>query len=242
MAKKKTKRAPRQKRKLTAAEKRARRERKMKFMISFINGKQVWIPRPQMIEGVPVDEFIARNADPIWLHENELWELMSVEPAESHTCLRDDSTGTGEVDRDAWYSKSMEEQCQIVESYPELRPIHFQEFIAERNLEWRRVEIPKADDLSGLGASFEILDKTGAAVEAHENYPGILVNARGFVPIGGCLRDSGDHYFINQRDEAPGPVYRINHAAFYVGCRRNEAIVPVLQSYAQLLRYVDGPV
>jgi hypothetical protein len=25
---------------------------------------------------MPVDEFIARNADPIWLHQNELWELM----------------------------------------------------------------------------------------------------------------------------------------------------------------------
>ena len=30
---------------------------------------------PQMIEGLPVEEFIARNADPIWLHQNELWEL-----------------------------------------------------------------------------------------------------------------------------------------------------------------------
>jgi hypothetical protein len=26
---------------------------------------------------MPVDEFIARNADPIWLHQNELWELMT---------------------------------------------------------------------------------------------------------------------------------------------------------------------
>jgi hypothetical protein len=30
-----------------------------------------------LIEGLPVDEFIARNADPIWLHQNELWELMT---------------------------------------------------------------------------------------------------------------------------------------------------------------------
>jgi len=33
--------------------------------------------RPQCIDGLPVDEFIARNADPIWLHENGLWELMT---------------------------------------------------------------------------------------------------------------------------------------------------------------------
>ncbi len=64
------------KRKLTAAEKRARRERKKKYMWIFFNGKQKRVPRPQLIEGLPVDEFIARNADPIWLHQNEMWELM----------------------------------------------------------------------------------------------------------------------------------------------------------------------
>jgi hypothetical protein len=64
------------KRKLTAAERRARRERKNKFMTIFINGKQKRVPRPQLIEGLPVDEFIARNAGPMWLHQNEFWELM----------------------------------------------------------------------------------------------------------------------------------------------------------------------
>jgi hypothetical protein len=64
---------------LTAAEKRARRERKRKFMTIFINGKQKRVPRPQTIEGLPVEEFIARNAGPIWLHENELWEFISPE-------------------------------------------------------------------------------------------------------------------------------------------------------------------
>ena len=64
------------KRKLTAAEKRARRERKRKYMSIFINGKQKRVPRPQQIDGVPVEEFIAINADPIWLHQNEMWDLM----------------------------------------------------------------------------------------------------------------------------------------------------------------------
>jgi hypothetical protein len=63
-------------RKLTAAEKRARRERKRKYMTIFINGKQKRVLRPQLIEGLPVEEFIARNADPIWLHQNEMWEAM----------------------------------------------------------------------------------------------------------------------------------------------------------------------
>ena len=43
-------------------------------MTIFINGKQKRVPRPLLIEGLPVEEFIARNADPIWLHENGLWE------------------------------------------------------------------------------------------------------------------------------------------------------------------------
>jgi len=66
-----------QKRKLTAEERRIRRERKRKFMIIFINGKQKRVPRPQLIEGLPVEEFIARNADPIWLHENGMWEYLT---------------------------------------------------------------------------------------------------------------------------------------------------------------------
>jgi hypothetical protein len=64
------------KRKLTATEKRAKKERQRKFMTVFMNGKQVRVPRPPMIEGLPAEEFIARNADPIWLHQNERWDLM----------------------------------------------------------------------------------------------------------------------------------------------------------------------
>jgi hypothetical protein len=67
------------KHKLTAAQRRTRRERKAKYMTIFINGKQKRVPRPQLIEGLPVDEFIARNADPIWLHQHAMWELMTPE-------------------------------------------------------------------------------------------------------------------------------------------------------------------
>jgi hypothetical protein len=63
--------------KRTAAEKRARRERKLKFMTIFVNGRQKRVPRPQLIDGLPVEEFIARNADPVWLHEQGLWEYMT---------------------------------------------------------------------------------------------------------------------------------------------------------------------
>ena len=67
----------RPKRKLTAAQRRAKRERKNKFTTIFINGKQKRIPRPPTIDGMPVDEFVARNADPIWLIENGMWELLA---------------------------------------------------------------------------------------------------------------------------------------------------------------------
>jgi hypothetical protein len=63
-------------RKLTAAQRRARSERKRKYKIVFINGKQKRIPRPEQIDGLPVEEFIIRNADSIWLHRNGLWEFM----------------------------------------------------------------------------------------------------------------------------------------------------------------------
>lgn len=64
------------KRRLTAAERKARRERRAKYMLIFINGRQKRVPRPPMIDGLPVDEFLARNADPIWLHQNGMWEAM----------------------------------------------------------------------------------------------------------------------------------------------------------------------
>ena len=51
-------------------------------MTVFINGKQKRVKRPPTIEGLDVDEFIRRNADPIWLHQNELWEYMNTEESE----------------------------------------------------------------------------------------------------------------------------------------------------------------
>jgi hypothetical protein len=63
-------------RKLTAAQRRAKRERKKTTMIVFIDGKQKRVPRPPTIEGMPVEEFIAKNADPIWLPQNGMWDEM----------------------------------------------------------------------------------------------------------------------------------------------------------------------
>ena len=42
----------------------------------FMNGRQVKVKRPQMIDGVDIDEYIQQNADPIWLHQNEIWDRL----------------------------------------------------------------------------------------------------------------------------------------------------------------------
>lgn len=68
------------KRKLTKAEKARKRQRKAEFMTVFLNGKQKQVRRPQTIDGMDVDDFIRANADPVWLHQNGLWEYM--EPLE----------------------------------------------------------------------------------------------------------------------------------------------------------------
>jgi hypothetical protein len=74
------------KKKLTAAQKRARRvakaERQKKYMWVFMNGKQVRIKRPPTIDGMDPEEYIRQNADPIWLHQNEMWEYLDADEHE----------------------------------------------------------------------------------------------------------------------------------------------------------------
>jgi uncharacterized protein YnzC (UPF0291/DUF896 family) len=64
------------KRKLTSAEKAEKRRRQKEYITIFIKGKQKRVKRPPTIDGMDIDEFIRRNADPIWLHQNEMWEYM----------------------------------------------------------------------------------------------------------------------------------------------------------------------
>ena len=74
------------KKKLTAAQKRARKkakaERQKKYMWVFMNGKQVRVKRPPTIDGMDVDEYIRQNADPVWLHQNEMWEYIQADEDE----------------------------------------------------------------------------------------------------------------------------------------------------------------
>lgn len=78
----KDKKLAKQKRKLTPAEKAQKKKRQMEYMTIFIYGKQKRVKRPMTIDGIDLDDFIKRNADPIWLHHNEMWEDMDSEGAE----------------------------------------------------------------------------------------------------------------------------------------------------------------
>ena len=74
------------KKKLTAAQKRARKkakvERQKKYMWVLRNGKQVRIKKPPTIDGMDIDEFIQENADPIWLYQNKMWEYIQTDANE----------------------------------------------------------------------------------------------------------------------------------------------------------------
>ena len=71
------------KKKLTTAQKRARKkakaERQKKYMWVFMNGKQVKVKRPPLIDGMGVDEFIQNNADSVWLQQNGMWEDIEID-------------------------------------------------------------------------------------------------------------------------------------------------------------------
>jgi hypothetical protein len=58
------------KRKLTVEQK----KEKAQFMTIFIDGKQKRVRRPALIDGLDPEEFYLRNADPIALHGEGLWE------------------------------------------------------------------------------------------------------------------------------------------------------------------------
>jgi len=65
-----------QKKNLNPAQKAAKKKKQKEYMTIFINGKQKRVKRQSTIDGMDVDEYIKRNADPIWLHQNKMWEYM----------------------------------------------------------------------------------------------------------------------------------------------------------------------
>ena len=64
------------KRKMTAVQKKAKAERQKNYEWVFMNGKQVRIKRPEMIDGMLVDDWIEQNADDIWLTQNGMYDVL----------------------------------------------------------------------------------------------------------------------------------------------------------------------
>ena len=48
-------------------------------MTIFVNGKQKRVKRPETVDGMDVDEYIRNNVDPIWLHQNGMWEYIDMD-------------------------------------------------------------------------------------------------------------------------------------------------------------------
>jgi hypothetical protein len=62
------------KRKLTPEQKAAKAKRRREYMTIYLNGKQKSVKREPAVDGIPVDEFLRRNADPIFLNQNGMHE------------------------------------------------------------------------------------------------------------------------------------------------------------------------
>jgi len=70
-----------------------------------------------------VDEFIARNADPLWLHQSEMWELISVAADEENAA----DVGNYRHSRDS-KSSVMEQKTMIETPESQRKDAHAQGF------------------------------------------------------------------------------------------------------------------
>jgi len=67
------------KRRLTPEQRAEKKRRKQEFMTIFIRGEQKRVRRTPTINGKPIDDFIRDNADPLWYHQNEMWDEIADE-------------------------------------------------------------------------------------------------------------------------------------------------------------------
>ena len=67
------------KRRLTPEQRAEKKRRRQEYMIVFVHGKQKRVKRPPTIDGISVEEFIRNNADPLWYHQNEMWDQIEMD-------------------------------------------------------------------------------------------------------------------------------------------------------------------
>lgn len=119
-------------------------------------------------------------------------------------------------------------------------PDYWVRFVSDKGLVGATVEVPEEQEQSGLGVDLKFLTSEQSIDEATNFWPGLAVAKDGYVPIGSCLRGSGDYYYIRATDGENGPLYRIYHDAVdEVGYDQNDAIALVLPNYEELLAHVE---
>jgi hypothetical protein len=118
-------------------------------------------------------------------------------------------------------------------------PDFWRKFVVNNRLVGATVEVPEDYDHSGLGVELQFLTPEQSIDEATNFWPGIAVAKDGYIPVGSCLRGSGDYYYIRDAYSEGGPLYRIYHDAVHEeGYDHKEAMVVVLHRYEELLAYV----
>jgi len=120
-------------------------------------------------------------------------------------------------------------------------PQYWIDFLNSNNLRGKDCRFGENVDESGIGAALFIFTEEQAIDEAVNFYPGIVVAPDGYVPVAGCLKGSGDPYFIKASDGATGRLYRVYHDAVSAKEYDSEdAIAVVLQNYELLLDHVES--
>lgn len=73
------------KRKLTPAEKAAKQKRRLEYETVFMDGKMKRVRRRPTVEGTALDEFLRTHADPVFLHQEGLWEYVELRESEDES-------------------------------------------------------------------------------------------------------------------------------------------------------------
>ena len=120
-------------------------------------------------------------------------------------------------------------------------PQYWIDFLNSNDLRGKDCRFGENVDESGIGAALFIFTEEQAIDEAVNFYPGIAVAPAGYIPVAGCLKGSGDPYFIKASDGAAGRLYRVYHdAVSEEEYESKEAIAVVLQNYERLLDHVES--
>ena len=114
-------------------------------------------------------------------------------------------------------------------------PEYWKLFIESNELIGKIFELSEDDDLSEMGADFQIMNEKQCISEATEAYPGIVAIKLGYFPIAMCLEGSGDYYYIKTNEGNSGALYRIYHDSVVGDSLGPDGIDKVLNHYESLL-------